>query len=40
MDEIVISGISKMENKRRKTGSSEAAQAGAEVASALGGAGA
>lgn len=39
MDEIVVSGISMVENKRRKSSSSDAAQASAEVASALGGAG-
>ena len=40
MDEIVVSGISKLENKRRKNGGAEVVQAGAEVASALGGGGA
>ena len=39
MDEIVVSGISVMENKRRQSGSSDAVQAGAEVVGALGGAG-
>ncbi|KAL8793417.1 MAG: hypothetical protein Q9195_004003 [Heterodermia aff. obscurata] len=40
MDEIVVSGISMVENRRRKNGGSELAQAGADVAGALGGAGA
>ena len=39
MDEIVVSGISMVEDKLRKSGTGDLVQASADVAGALGGAG-